>query len=111
MEDIEIKVTNRINFENAGNPRIVVIGVGGGGCNMISHMARGFKEDNKKADNIKLIAVNTDLQSLNTIEDKNITVIQIGKETAKGLGAGMNPEVGRKSALENYEDIKKAILN
>jgi cell division protein FtsZ len=44
------------------------------------------------------------------MDDKNITLIQIGKETARGLGAGMNPEIGRKSALENYEDIKKALL-
>ena len=110
MEKIEIKVSNCINFENKGNPKIAVIGIGGGGNNMISHFARRFKEEKKDINkNIKLIAINTDLQALSTMDDKNITLIQIGKKTARGLGAGMNPEIGRKSAIENYEDIKKAL--
>lgn len=110
MEEIEIKVSNIINLENKGNPKIAVIGVGGGGNNMVSHFARRFKEENKDINkNIKLIAVNTDLQALSTMDDKNITLIQIGKKTARGLGAGMDPEIGRKSAIENYEDIKKAL--
>ncbi len=111
MEKIEIKVTNNIEFENKGNPKIAVVGIGGGGNNMVSHFARKFQEENKNINkNIKLIAINTDLQALSTMDDKNITLIQIGKKTARGLGAGMNPEIGRKSALENYEDIKKALL-
>ena len=44
------------------------------------------------------------------MDSKNITLLQIGKKTAKGLGAGMNPEIGRKSALENYDDIKKVLI-
>ena len=111
MEKIEIKVTNNIDFENKGNPKITVVGIGGGGNNMVSHFARRFKEENKDINkNIKLIAINTDLQALSTMDNKNITLIQIGKKTARGLGAGMNPEIGRKSALENYEDIKNALL-
>lgn len=111
MEKIEIKVTNNIDFENKGNPKITVVGIGGGGNNMVSHFARRFKEENKDINkNIKLIAINTDLQALSTMDDKNITLIQIGKKTARGLGAGMDPEIGRKSALENYEDIKNALL-
>ena len=110
MEKIEIKVTNNIDFENKGNPKITVVGIGGGGNNMVSHFARRFKEENKDINkNIKLIAINTDLQALSTMDNKNITLIQIGKKTARGLGAGMNPEIGRKSAIENYEDIKKAL--
>ena len=111
MENIEIKVTNNIEFENKGNPKIAVVGIGGGGNNMVSHFARRFQEEKKDINkNIKLIAINTDLQALSTMDDKNITLIQIGKKTARGLGAGMNPEIGRKSALENYEDIKNALL-
>ena len=111
MEKIEIKVTNNIEFENKGNPKIAVVGIGGGGNNMVSHFARKFQEENKNINkNIKLIAINTDLQALSTMDDKNITLIQIGKKTARGLGAGMDPEIGRKSALENYEDIKNALL-
>ena len=111
MEKIEIKVTNNIDFENKGNPKITVVGIGGGGNNMVSHFARRFKEENKDINkNIKLIAINTDLQALSTMDNKNITLIQIGKKTARGLGAGMDPEIGRKSALEDYEDIKNALL-
>ncbi len=111
MEKIEIKVSNSIDFENKGNPKIAVVGIGGGGNNMVSHFARRFQEENKDINrNIKLIAVNTDLQALSTMDNKNITLIQIGKKTARGLGAGMDPEIGRKSAIENYEDIKKALL-
>ena len=103
MEKIEIKVTNNIDFENKGNPKITVVGIGGGGNNMVSHFARRFQEEKKDINkNIKLIAINTDLQALSTMDDKNITLIQIGKKTARGLGAGMYPEIGRKSALENY---------
>ena len=110
MEKIEIKVSNSIDFENKGNPKIAVVGIGGGGNNMVSHFARRFQEENKDINrNIKLIAVNTDLQALSTMDNKNITLIQIGKKTARGLGAGMDPEIGRKSAIENYEDIKKAL--
>ena len=69
MEKIEIKVSNCIDFENKGNPKIAVIGIAGGGNNMVSHFARRFKEENK---NIKLIAVNTDLQALSNMDDKNI---------------------------------------
>jgi cell division protein FtsZ len=77
---------------------------------MISHFARTFAlEKNKKYENIKLVSVNTDLQALSTIDDKNITVLQIGKKLTRGLGAGMNPEVGRDSALENYDEIKKVM--
>ena len=111
MEKIEIKVSNSIDFENKGNPKIAVVGIGGGGNNMVSHFARRFQEENKDINrNIKLIAVNTDLQALSTMDNKNITLIQIGKKTARGLGAGMDPEIGRKSAIENYEDLKKALL-
>ncbi len=48
MEKIEIKVSNCIDFENKGNPKIAVIGIGGGGNNMISHFARRFKEEKKR---------------------------------------------------------------
>jgi cell division protein FtsZ len=78
---------------------------------MVSHFAKRFQEEKKDINkNIKLIAINTDLQALSTMDNKNITLIQIGKKTATGLGAGMDPEIGRKSAIEDYEDIKNALL-
>ena len=81
--------------------RIVAVGVGGGGGNMISHMIKNG------VTGIEMIMVNTDAQALK--DSTNATTIQIGTKLTKGLGAGMKPEVGRESALESYEDIKNAL--
>jgi cell division protein FtsZ len=81
--------------------RIIAVGVGGGGGNMIGHML------NEKVTGIEMMLVNTDAQVLN--ENSAASKIQIGEKLTKGLGAGMKPEVGRDSALENYEDIKNAL--
>jgi len=82
-------------------PKIKVIGVGGGGNNMINYMAeRGIKD-------VELIAANTDIQALKT--SKAHKKIQLGKSLTKGLGAGMRPEVGKQAAEESYEDIKKEL--
>jgi cell division protein FtsZ len=81
--------------------KISVIGVGGGGCNMINHM---INEDVYKVD---LIVANTDLQALRV--SKAPKKIQLGIELTKGLGAGMKPEIGRDSAIESYEDIKESV--
>lgn len=78
--------------------KIKVIGVGGGGGNMINHMVR------EGIHGIDLIAANTDAQALENCLAK--TKIQLGK---KGLGAGMRPEVGRESAQESYEEIKTSL--
>jgi cell division protein FtsZ len=81
--------------------KIKVIGAGGSGSNAISRMS------SCKIRGVELIAVNTDLQDLE--KTKADLKIQIGKETTKGLGAGMNPELGKKSVEEQREEIKKAI--
>ncbi len=81
--------------------QIKVIGVGGGGGNMINHMV------NEGVDGIGLIAANTDAQALDSSKAK--IKIQLGERKTKGLGAGMKPEVGRESALESYEEIKEAL--
>jgi len=69
----EVKDSSAIN--------IVVVGVGGGGSNMLSHLAKTHPTAN-----IKYIAMNTDLQALNAITDERITKMQIGRRTTKGLG-------------------------
>lgn len=81
--------------------KIKVIGVGGGGGNMIDHMiAQGIGE-------IELIAANTDAQALaSSLADKKI---QLGERATRGLGAGMKPDVGKNSALESFEDLKEAM--
>lgn len=77
--------------------KIKVIGVGGGGCNAISNMFEG----NLKG--VELIAANTDSQALamNSVKTK----LQLGPRTTKGLGAGSDPEIGRKAAEESEQDI------
>lgn len=83
--------------------RIKVIGVGGGGNHAISRMA----EANLKG--IDFIAVNTDAQDLHhcKVSEK----IHIGKNLTRGLGAGMNPDMGRQAAEENKDEIQDALKN
>ncbi|WP_345980789.1 cell division protein FtsZ [Sulfurimonas sp. HSL3-2] len=81
--------------------RIVAVGVGGGGGNMIGHMLR------EGVSGIDMIVVNTDAQVLD--ESTASTRIQIGTKLTKGLGAGMKPEIGKESALESYDEIRTAL--
>lgn len=81
--------------------KISVVGIGGGSGNVISHIST--KEFNK----VDLIAINTDISSLNNVSKAK--KIQIGKKLTKGLGSGMNSDIGRNSAIENYEDIKESL--
>lgn len=79
--------------------KIAVVGVGGAGCNAAAYMANKIKF-------VDFYGVNTDLQALDSKRDQLESLIQIGEETTKGLGAGADPEKGRLSALENEEHIK-----
>lgn len=91
-----------INIEevhNTSEVRISVVGVGGGGCNTINHI---IKHGVHSA--IKLISLNTDAKALQTITAHS--KIQLGEKTTRGFGAGMDPEIGRKSAEESIEQIK-----
>jgi cell division protein FtsZ len=81
--------------------RIVAVGVGGGGGNMIGYMLR------EAIPGIELIIANTDAQVLE--QGSAATKIQLGAKLTKGLGAGMKPEVGKESALESYEDLARAL--
>ena len=80
---------------------IKVVGVGGGGGNAVDHMVR------ESIEGVQFISVNTDAQALR--KSSVSTVIQIGGDITKGLGAGANPQVGRDSALEDREAIKKEL--
>lgn len=80
---------------------IKVIGVGGSGGNAVSHMV------NHGIQGVDFLCANTDAQDLTKSNVQ--TKIQIGIETTKGLGAGMDPRVGRISAEESRKDIKNAI--
>lgn len=96
-----IKVQRPTKTLSQNAAKLAVIGVGGGGCNMINHM---IAEGTHKID---LIVANTDLQVLNL--SKAPKKIQLGIELTRGLGAGMRPEIGRDSALESYQEIKNEL--
>lgn len=83
--------------------RIKAIGVGGSGKNAINHMI------NAKVKGIDFIAINTDAQDLHHSLAKR--KIHIGKNLTRGLGAGMNPDIGKKAAEETKEEIQEAIKN
>ena len=99
VDDIKEEMPNKVLSDNVA--KISVIGIGGGGCNMIDHM---IKEGSRKVD---LIAANTDLQVLQISQAPK--KIQLGVKLTKGLGAGMKPEIGRDSAVESYEEVKSAL--
>ncbi|MBP6884186.1 MAG: cell division protein FtsZ [Candidatus Pacebacteria bacterium] len=81
--------------------RIMVIGVGGSGKNAINHMI------NSKVKGVSFICMNTDTQDLHhSLAEKKI---HIGKNLTKGLGAGMDPEVGKKAAEETKSEIQDVI--
>jgi cell division protein FtsZ len=80
---------------------IKVVGVGGGGNNAVNRMIESGIEG------IEFIAINTDAQALFT--SKAQTRINIGRATTRGLGAGANPEIGKKAAEESSEEIKQAL--
>jgi cell division protein FtsZ len=81
--------------------KIKVFGIGGAGCNAVNRMV----EDELQG--VEFYVVNTDLQVLNISPCKNKIIL--GRTTTKGLGAGANPEIGLKAALESEEDIKAAL--
>lgn len=81
--------------------RIKVIGVGGGGGKAVTRMI------DHKINGVDFITINTDAQDLHFTKAR--TKIHIGKNLTKGLGAGMNPDVGRQAAEENRDEIHEAI--
>ncbi len=91
----------KLNPEIETFARIKVIGVGGSGGNALNHMI------NSKVKGVEFIAMNTDTQDLHkSLADKKI---HIGKNLTKGLGAGMNPDVGKKAAEETKAEIQDVI--
>ena len=93
MLDFEVDMQELTNIK--------VVGCGGGGGNAVNRMiAEGLK-------NVEFIAVNTDKQAL-MLSHANVK-IQIGEKLTKGLGAGANPEIGKKAAEESREEIEEAI--
>ena len=93
----------RLSFDDKGVPpaRMKVVGVGGAGSNAVNRMI------DAGLTGVDFVAINTDLQALST--SKAPVRIQIGRNTTKGLGAGADPEVGRKSIEEDKEAVVNAL--
>jgi len=89
------------DFENDALAHIKVIGVGGGGCNAVNRMIdSGVK-------GVEFIVVNTDAQALRLSRAE--TRLQIGEKLTRGLGAGANPDIGKKAAEESREILANAL--
>lgn len=101
VDDIMIKEDMPTKALSNNLPKIAVIGVGGGGCNMINYM---IEEGSHMID---LIVANTDLKVLHI--SKAPKKIELGPKLTNGFGAGMDPEVGRNAALESYEEIQETL--
>ena len=86
-----------------GLPNIKVIGIGGGGGNVINRMIESG------ISGVEYIVANTDAMVLNSSKCPN--KINLGTKISKGVGAGMNPDVGRKAAEEDQDSIKTALEN
>jgi len=90
-----------ISMENDHIATIKVIGIGGGGCNAVDRMIESSVQG------IEFIAVNTDNQVLQRSKASNR--VQIGEKITRGQGAGANPEIGAKAAVESADEISELI--
>lgn len=96
------KETAEVKLSATGPAAIIkVIGCGGAGGNAVNKMIE------KEIPGVEFITINTDAQALGVSKAEN--TINIGKSTTKGLGAGANPDVGRQSAEESSEEIRKIL--
>src|SRR5207245_694132 len=97
----ETDIRSSFNEEARNDAKIKVIGVGGGGNNAVNRMIDSGMEHNE------FIVANTDLQALRM--SRAATKIQLGVKLTNGLGAGANPEIGRRGALEDADKIIEAL--
>src|SRR5438874_2352035 len=99
MSESEVRI--QFNEEQRNKAKIKVIGVGGGGGNAVNRMI------DARMEGVEFVAANTDLQALQM--SQAAVKIQLGVKLTNGLGAGANPEVGRKGALEDADKIIEAL--
>jgi len=94
-------MSKRVEPEIETFARIRVVGVGGSGLNAVNHMI------NSKVRGVEFVAVNTDTQDLHRSLSKK--KVHIGKNLTRGLGAGMNPDIGRRAAEETRQQIQETL--
>lgn len=96
-----LRASQTTALKDAMGAKIKVIGVGGAGGNALTRMHDFFPRG------VELIAINTDIQDLQECNARK--KIYIGRQITKGLGAGMNPELGKQAAEENRDEIAQAL--
>ncbi len=98
-----VRIVGSDSSSSAERPlvRIKVVGVGGGGGNAVTRMSHNFTRG------VEFVAINTDLQDLEYCDARK--KIHIGRLVTRGMGAGMNPDLGRQAAEENRAEIADAV--
>ena len=91
----------RLSQQNQNGAKIRVVGVGGGGGNVVNSMV------DKGIEGVEFIAINTDSQALD--RNKAELKLQIGRNLTKGLGAGMDDEIGYKAVEESRNEIEELL--
>ncbi len=94
-------MSKRITPEIETFARIRVVGIGGSGCNAVNHMV------NSKVKDVEFVSINSDAQDLHSSLAKR--KIHIGKNLTRGLGTGMNSDLGRRAAEETRQEIQEAL--
>ena len=116
-DDFEYE-TDNLDENAVYDVKIKVIGVGGGGCNAVEHMAKLYARDAEAIlekggtpiqEHIEFIAMNTDVAALKNKEKTLMRRVQIGKKCCKGRGAGGRPEVAAEAAKESRDEIESLI--
>jgi cell division protein FtsZ len=100
-ESVAVHVRKEKKDKGPAGARIAVVGVGGAGGNALTRMYDYFPRG------VEIIAINTDIQDLEYCQARK--KIYIGKQVTRGLGAGMNPELGKQAAEENRDEIAAAL--
>lgn len=101
VESVAKRIKKEKKDKGPAGARIAVVGVGGAGGNALTRMYDYFPRG------VEIIAINTDIQDLEYCQARK--KIYIGKQVTRGLGAGMNPELGKQAAEENRDEITAAL--
>ncbi len=96
---------NNASENNVSKIKLAIFGIGGGGCNAVNRLMANPKD----FPGVKFIAANTDAMALDQVNQTGVTKIYLGKKITEGMGAGSNPEVGKRAANESKEEIINAI--
>ena len=101
INNVDVHIMEQIQSDVESFARIRVVGAGGSGCNAVNHMVAS------KIKGVEFVAVNSDAQDLHHSLAKK--KIHIGKNLTRGLGAGGNPDMGRRAAEETREEISNSL--